>query len=112
MTCFLKTRKSTIFSKYVGSDHNLPVADCMSFSYNFKTLRSGNSYNSRAQIEMSVHEGKVTEEIKTGTIEGNEENGVIFSPDLVDERIKVGLEPLHGQISTLTELMDRLIQIN
>ena len=61
---------------------------------------------------MSVHEGKVTKEVKTGIIEGNKENSVNFSPDLVDERIKAGIEPLHTQISTLTELMDRLIQIN
>ena len=44
--------------------------------------------------------------------EGNEESSIIFSPDVVDERIKASLEPLHEQISTLTEMMDRLIQSN
>ena len=35
-----------------------------------------------------------------------------FFPELVDERIKASLEPLHAKISALTEVMDRLIQSN
>ena len=73
----------------------------MSFSYKFKTLRSGNPYNSRAQIEMSVHEEEVTEEVEADATEGNEENSTRFSPDLVEEKIKASLE-----------MMDRLIQSN
>ena len=42
----------------------------------------------------------------------NEMNSVRFSPDLVDERIKASLEPLHAQISALSEMMYRLIQGN
>ena len=81
----------------------------MSFFYKLKTLRSGNSYDSRTQPEMSAHKERAIE-VKTGTIQGNEENSIRFSPDLVDERIKASPEPLHAQISALTEKMDHLMQ--
>ena len=77
----------------------------MTFSYKFKTLKIRNLYDSRAQIEMSAHEEEVT-----GEVEANEENSAKFSVDLVNESIKTSLEPLHAQISALTEMMDRLIQ--
>ena len=80
----------------------------MSFSYKFETLRSGSSYESNAQLEMSAHEEKVTEDVGAVAIEGNEETGVRY---LVGERIKV-LKPLHAQISALTEMMNRLFQCN
>ena len=35
-----------------------------------------------------------------------------FSPELVYERIKASLEPIHAQITAPTEMMDRLIQSN
>ena len=54
----------------------------------------------------------MTEEVEVDVREGNEESGVNLSPDLVDERFKASLEPLHAQITALTELMDRLIQSN
>ena len=69
-------------------------------------------YNSREQIEMSAHEEEVTGEVEADATEGNERNSIGFSPDLVDERIKASLEPLHAQISALTEMMDRLIRSN
>ena len=84
----------------------------MSFSYKFKTLRIGNWYDSSAQPEMSAHEEEVTGEVEVNSNEGNEENSVRFSLDLVDERIKASLEPFHAQISALTEMMDRFIQSN
>ena len=58
----------------------------MSFSYKFKTLRSGNPYDSKMQLEMSAHEEELTEE-EAGATEGNEENSISFSPDLVEEKI-------------------------
>ena len=84
----------------------------MSFSYKFKTLRSGNSYDTRTQPEMSSYGDENTGKAETGIIEGSEENSMRFSPELVDERIKASLEPLHAQITALTEMMDRLIQSN
>ena len=81
----------------------------MSFSYKFNTLRSGNTYDSSTQPEMSNHDDEVTGEVELDTNEGIEENSVRFSPDMVDERIKSNLEPLHAQISAFTEMMDRLI---
>ena len=84
----------------------------MRFSYKFKTLRSGNSYDLRTQPKMSTHGDEITGEAEIGTIEGSEENSIRFFPELVDERIKASLEPLHAQISALTEMMDRFIQSN
>ena len=82
----------------------------MSFCYNLKTLRSGTSYDSRAQPKMSGQEEEVTRELETDPAEGNEENSVRFSPNLVEEMIQASLESLHAQISALTEMMDRFIQ--
>ena len=81
----------------------------MIFSYKFKTLKSGNSYNLGTQPEMSAHKGETTE-VKTRIIECSEKNSMTFSPELVDERIKASLELLHAQITALTEMMDHLIQ--
>ena len=50
--------------------------------------------------------------METRIIEGSEKNSIRFSPELVDERIRAILKPLHAQISALTEMMDRLIQSN
>ena len=61
---------------------------------------------------MSAHEVEVTGEVEADANEGNEGSSVRFSPDLVDEKIKGSLEPLHAQISALTEIMDQLIQSN
>ena len=83
----------------------------MRFSYKSKTLRSVNTHESSARIEMSAREEEVTE-IEIDASGGNEENSVRFSSDLVDERLKRSREPLHAQISALTEMMDRLIQGN
>ena len=61
---------------------------------------------------MSADGDENAEEAETGIIEGSELNGMKFSPELVDGEIKVCLEPLHAQITALTELMDHLIQSN
>ena len=84
----------------------------MSFSYNFKTLRSGNLYDSRTQREMSAHEVETTGEVETGIIEGCDEKSMRFSPESVDESIKASLVPLLAQITALTGMMDRLMQSN
>ena len=84
----------------------------MGFSCQFKTLRSGNSYNLRIQSKVLTHGDENTGEMETGMIEGSEENSIRFSPELVVERIKASLEPLDAQISALAEMMDRLIQSN
>ena len=75
-------------------------------------IRSGNSYDSRTQPEMSAHKDEATGEVETGIIEGSEENSMNFSPESVDEGIKASLEPLHAQITALTQIMDRLILSN
>ena len=79
----------------------------MNFSNTFKTLRSGNTYDSIAEQEISFHEEVKTAEIGINVNEENPENGVKFSPDMVGERIEAKVEMLHAQFSTLTELMVR-----
>ena len=66
-------------------------ARCMSFPYTFKTLRNGNTYDSSAQLEMSTDEEKVKGEVEIDANEGNGENSVRFSPNMLDERINVNL---------------------
>ena len=61
---------------------------------------------------MSAYGDENTGEGETGVTEGSEENGMRFSPELVDERIKVSFDLLHAQTTALTEMMDRLIQSN
>ena len=84
----------------------------MSFSYTFKTLRSGNTYDSNARLEMSAHEEEFGEEMKADASERNDENSVTFSPDMVNEKNNACLEPLQAQISALMEMTNRLIQGN
>ena len=58
---------------------------------------------------MSAHEEEVTGEEETNARESNGESNF---PALFGERVKASLEPLHAQISALTEMMDRLMQSN
>ena len=109
---FVIFRKRTILQKLIGPSPNLLLADCMSISYKFRTLRSGNSCGSRTQPKMSAHEDETTGEVKAGIIGSSEENSTRFFPDLEDERIKASLQPLHAQITAPTEMIDRLIQSN
>ena len=82
-----------------------PLFDYMSCSYKFETLGNGNSYDSNAQPEMSAHEEEVTGEVEANATEGNEENSENFSTELVDERIRASLEPLHAQMSPIIEII-------
>ena len=84
----------------------------MSFSYESKTLRNGNSCDSRKRLRMSTHGDENAGEAQTGIIEGSEEKSIRFSSDVVNEKIKATLGPLYAQISALTEMMDRLFQSN
>ena len=82
----------------------------MSFYCEFKTLRVGNSYDLKTQSKMSTHGEGNTGEVGTRVTEGGKESNIELSTDLLDDRIKASLEPLHAQISALTKMMDRLIQ--
>ena len=84
----------------------------MSLSCEFKTLRSGNSYDLRTQPKMSTHGDKNTGEAEAGITEGSEESNIGLFLEIVDKRIKASLEPPHAHISALTEIMDRLNQSN
>ena len=84
----------------------------MSVFHQFRTPGSRNSYASSAQLARSSLEEKATREVETDANEVNEENRVKLIPDLVDEGIEVSLEPIHAQISALTEMRDCLIHSN
>ena len=61
---------------------------------------------------MSAHGEDAMEETARDKCVQNDENSARFSPHLIEESIKANLEPLHAEISALTEMMDRLIQGN
>ena len=84
----------------------------MSFPYTSKTLRSGKTKDLSARPKMSTYREEAMEGTATDMDEQNDENSARFSPDMIEERIKANLEPLHAQISALTEMMDRLFQGN
>ena len=46
----------------------------MSFSYKFRTIRRGNSYDLSTKLEMSANEQEVTGGVEADAKEGNEEN--------------------------------------
>ena len=75
-------------------------------------MRSWNTYDSNARLEISAHGKETMEEVATDTNKVNDKNSVRFSPYIIEETIKANLELLHAQISALTEIMDRLIQGN
>ena len=81
----LYTLENYTFSTNIS---NFPLADCMSFSCEFKTLRNENSYDLRMQPKMSTHGDENTGASETGITEGSEEGNIRLSPELVDERIK------------------------
>ena len=61
---------------------------------------------------MSVYEEQPKKESEMHTADRIDKNGAEFSPDLIKERIKVNLEPLDAQISTLTQMMNKPTQDN
>ena len=75
-------------------------------------MAGGSSCDSSKQRKRSSREDEPTGVVETAKIEGNEEISMRFSREKVDDWIKVSLEPLFAQISTLTEKIDRLIQSN
>ena len=61
---------------------------------------------------MSTHADETAVETGTDANEQNNSTSARLSPDTIEEKIKANLEPLHAQISVLTEMMDKLIQVN
>ena len=67
---FVDFKKLYTLNKYIGPSSNLPLADCMSFSCEFNTLRSGKLYDLRTQPKMSKHGDENTGEAETGITQG------------------------------------------
>ena len=82
------------------------------FSHKYKTLRSGNTYDLHGHPEKSAHDYETTVATKGDSTEKNDGTSLGFSNDMIEERIKANFEPLHAQISALTQMMSRLIQGN
>ena len=61
---------------------------------------------------MSAHGKQPNEASKTHTLERVDEASTKLSPNLIEDRIKSNMEPLHAQISTMTQMMNKLIQDN
>ena len=59
---------------------------------------------------MSAHEEQPTEASELLTAELTDEGNREFAPKLIEERIKANLEALCCQVSTLTQMMNQLIQ--
>ena len=61
---------------------------------------------------MSASEKHPIEAFENPTSKLGDEASAEFSPNSNEERMKVNLEPLHSQINTLTQMMNKLIQDN
>ena len=81
----------------------------MSFFFEHRTLRSGNSHNLKTCRRMYAHKEQSTE---VQSAKRNDEAGTECFPSSIGEKIKANLEPLNAQNSTLTQVMNKLIQDN
>ena len=84
----------------------------MSFSVEHRTLRNGNTYNLKPHPDMSAHEYQSAAASELNAVVQSNETALKFSPELLHEKIKTNLEPLHAQIPALTQMMDKLTQDN
>ena len=73
----------------------------MSFSHNYRRLRSGNTQHLHACPELSTHEEQLTVAAKVIEIERDNGTSTSFSPEMVQERIKANLELVLAQISAV-----------
>ena len=61
---------------------------------------------------MSAHEKQSNAASESHKSVGIDKSSTGFAPNVIEERIKANLEPLHAQVSTLTQMMNQLIQGN
>ena len=82
----------------------------MSFSFDCRTLRSGKTSSQRVHSKKSVNTENIADASETCGAE--EINGSIsrILHELIEEKVRANLEPLRVQISTLTKLLNQLIQ--
>ena len=70
--------------------------DCMSLSFDYRTLRNGKSYTQNLHPKMSVNAENYTDAPAVCGSEGVDEPITGFSPDRIEEKIKANLEPLNA----------------
>ena len=81
-------------------------------SLEYGTLRSGNFYDLKPCPWMSACDEQPMEACGPPSSEQGDEASTEFSHNLTEERTTVNLEPQYAQISTLTQMMNNLIQGN
>ena len=82
----------------------------MSFSPDLRGLRNGETYSKTSDLEMSVIPENTTNTCASGDPKRFEEPTHGISHELKGEKIKANWGPLSEQITTLTQLLEYLIQ--
>ena len=78
----------------------------------YRTVRNGKNYSQAIHPKLSVN-AKGTADAPVALASEKADSSVAgVSPDLIEEKIKVNLEPLNTQISKLLQLMNQLIRKN
>ena len=98
-----------------GSGRNHPkwtFADFVSFSFERRTLRSGNTYDMKTHPEISPQEKQSTAASEPNAAERISNACTELPPDWIEQRIKANLEAFHALISALKEKMDKLMPDN
>ena len=84
----------------------------MSLSLEQRTLQNGKTYSQNSQLKMSVIAEDTGDAPAARDSKRAEETVHEVLLYLIEERIKANLEPFYEQISTLTQLLNQLIQEN
>ena len=84
----------------------------MGSSADHRTFGKGETYSQSLHLKIFVNDESTTDAPAAHDSEKVDKpiNGVL--PDLIEERIKANLELLNKQVSTLTQLLNQLIQDN
>ena len=108
----MKISKPEISIKHIDSNHNSDLRRLFELLLQVQYNEKLEHIRFKCTIRIVRPRRRSDKRSRVDASGGNEENSVRLSPDLVDEGIKVSLEPLHAQISALTEMIDSLIPGN
>ena len=86
--------------------------NCMTFPPDYRTLGIGKTYSQSLHLKMSVNAEDTADASEARDSKKAGEPNIGVSPELIEEKIKENLEPQSAQISTLTQLLNHLIQDN
>ena len=77
-----------------------------------RSFRNGKTYSHNLHLNLSVNAENNADAPTARDLERAEEPINGFSPDLIDEKMKANVKPLNEQISTLSQLLNQLVQEN